>query len=266
MALSLVKKTGQVSLVGAGPGDPDLITVKALRLLQQADAIVYDRLANPALLEYAPAHCKMINVGKKKHRHTLPQDDINQVLVTLAQQGKQVVRLKGGDPFVFGRGGEELDELHKHNIRCQVVPGVTAATGCAAALQIPLTHRDHAHALTFITAHRKNDQLELNWDLVMHNDGTVVFYMGLSNLSNICSELLERGCTPSKPIAVIANGTTKNQQLVIGNLSNIAAKLTENPLPSPALIVLGDVVNANQYAAIQAQMVEQKQNVLQAMR
>ncbi|MCV6603831.1 MAG: uroporphyrinogen-III C-methyltransferase [Porticoccaceae bacterium] len=255
--LTLVKNTGQVSLVGAGPGDPDLITVKAMRLLQCADAIVYDRLANPVLLDYAPAHCQLIHVGKQKDRHTLPQDDINQLLVKLALQGKNVVRLKGGDPFIFGRGGEELDQLHRHNIRCQVVPGITAATGCAAALQIPLTHRDHAHALTFITAHRQNDSLSLNWDLVMQNEGTVVFYMGLANLGKICDELLQRGCPAQKPIAVIANGTTANQQTVVGTVSTIVEKLEKTPLPSPALIVLGDVVNANHFAHTQAQLCEQ---------
>ena len=241
-------KSGHVSLVGAGPGDPELITLKAVRLLQEADAIVYDRLANPELLEHANSNCETIYVGKQKDNHSLPQEQICALLVALAQQGKNVVRLKGGDPFIFGRGGEEIDALNQHGICCSVIPGITAAIGCAAATQIPLTHRDHAHAVTFITAHRKEDTLNINWDLALQKDSTVVFYMGLSNIGEITQQLLDRGCSPDKPMAIIAEGTSYKQQVLISDVTNIAEKLHLQPMPSPALILLGDVINANEYA------------------
>lgn len=241
-------KPGHVSLVGAGPGDPELITLKAVRLLQEADVIVYDRLANPELLKHANNNCETVYVGKQKDQHSLPQEQICALLVALAQQGKNVVRLKGGDPFIFGRGGEELDALNQHDIPCSVVPGITAAIGCAAAMQIPLTHRDHAHAVTFITGHRKQDALNINWDLALQKDSTVVFYMGLSNIDEITKQLLERGCSANKPMAIIAEGTSNKQRILISDVAHIANKLRRQPMPSPALIVLGDVINANQYA------------------
>jgi uroporphyrin-III C-methyltransferase/precorrin-2 dehydrogenase/sirohydrochlorin ferrochelatase len=239
---------GQVYLVGAGPGDPELITVKAMRLLKEADAIVYDRLANPALLDYARDNCDLIYVGKKKDQHSLPQEKICELLAVLARCGKNVVRLKGGDPFIFGRGGEEVEHLNKQDIRCHIVPGITAAIGCAAATQIPLTHRDHAHAVTFITGHRQEGKLYINWDLALQKNSTVVFYMGLSNLREITSNLLERGCAAETPFAVVAQGTLDEQQVLLGNVSDIADKLEQHPLPSPALLIMGDVVNANGYA------------------
>ena len=202
---------GQVHLVGAGPGDAELITVKAMRLLQQADAIVYDRLANPELLDYARERCDLIYVGKKKDQHSLPQEQICELLAVLARCGKNVVRLKGGDNFIFGRGGEEVDHLNKQGVECSVVPGITAAIGCAAATQIPLTHRDHAHAVTFITGHRQNGQMYINWDLALQKDSTVVFYMGLSNLEEIANQLMARGCPADKPFAVVAQGTSEAQ-------------------------------------------------------
>lgn len=239
---------GMVHLVGAGPGDAELITVKAMRLLQQADAIVYDRLANPELLVYAPQRCDLIYVGKKKDQHSLPQEQICELLAALARYGKNVVRLKGGDCFIFGRGGEEVDHLNKQGIECSIVPGITAAIGCAAATQIPLTHRDHAHAVTFITGHRQQGKMHINWDLALQKDSTVVFYMGLSNLQEITSQLLERGCPVDKPFAVVAQGTSNNQQVVLGTVSDIAERLKGTPLPSPALLMMGDVINANGYA------------------
>lgn len=242
------KALGHVSLVGAGPGDPELITLKAVRLLKEADAIVYDRLANPEFLEYAKIGCETIYVGKKKDQHSLPQKQIAALLVALAQQGKNVVRLKGGDPFIFGRGGEEIDVLNQHHVPCSVVPGITAAIGCAAATKIPLTHRDHAHAVTFITGHRKDDKLTINWDLALQRDSSTVFYMGLSNLGEITQQLLDRGCSSDKPMAIIAEGTSNKQQVLISDVSHIAEKLKGHPMPSPALIVLGDVVHANDYA------------------
>mgnify|MGYP003332774769 CR=1 FL=1 len=251
--LSLVKTqpcstAGHIYLVGAGPGDPELITLKAVRLLQQADAIVYDRLANPALLEHAQANCDLIYVGKKRDQHSLPQEQISELLVALARCGKNVVRLKGGDCFVFGRGGEEVDYLNQQGIKCTVIPGITAATGCAAATQIPLTHRDHAHAVSFITGHRQNGKIDINWDIALCKDSTVVFYMGLCNLEDITTELVNRGCPADKPFAVVAQGTSDQQQVVVGNLSTIAKKVEGAALTSPALLILGDVVKANGYA------------------
>jgi uroporphyrin-III C-methyltransferase/precorrin-2 dehydrogenase/sirohydrochlorin ferrochelatase len=236
-----------VHLVGAGPGDAELITVKAMRLLQQADAIVYDRLANPELLDYAPQRCDLIYVGKKKDQHSLPQEQICELLAALARCGKNVVRLKGGDCFIFGRGGEEVDHLNKQGIECSIVPGITAAIGCAAATQIPLTHRDHAHAVTFITGHRQQGKMHINWDLALQKDSTVVFYMGLSNLQEITRQLIERGCPVDKPFAVVAQGTSNNQQVMLGTISDIAERLKDTPLPSPALLMMGDVINANGY-------------------
>ena len=238
---------GMVHLVGAGPGDAELITVKAMRLLQQADAIVYDRLANPELLDYAPQRCDLIYVGKKKDQHSLPQEQICELLAALARCGKNVVRLKGGDCFIFGRGGEEVDHLNKQGIQCSIVPGITAAIGCAAATQIPLTHRDHAHAVTFITGHRQQGKMHINWDLALQKDSTVVFYMGLSNLQEITRQLIERGCPVDKPFAVVAQGTSNNQQVMLGTVSDIAERLKDTPLASPALLMMGDVINANGY-------------------
>lgn len=244
-----VNQYGQVHLVGAGPGDPDLITVKALKLLQTADAIVYDRLANSVLLEHAQSQCDLIYVGKKKDQHSLPQEQICELLMLLARCGKNVVRLKGGDPFIFGRGGEEIEYLQQHNISCEIVPGITAAIGCAASTQIPLTHRDHAHAVTFITGHRQNGQMHINWDLALQKDSTVVFYMGLSNIGEITRELMDRGCPSSMPFAVVAQGTSNQQQVVVGTISDIARKVQQTSVTSPALLIMGEVVSANGYAA-----------------
>ena len=240
---------GKVHLVGAGPGDPDLITLKALKLLQSADAIVYDRLANKELLSHAQAHCDLIYVGKKKDQHSLPQDQICELLMLLARCGKNVVRLKGGDPFIFGRGGEEIDYLHQHEISCSIIPGITAAIGCAAATQIPLTHRDHAHAVTFITGHRQNGQMHINWDLALQKDSTVVFYMGLSNIEEITTELINRGCPETMPFAVVAAGTSNQQQVIISTVADIAIKVKQTAVTSPALLIMGEVVSANGYAA-----------------
>jgi uroporphyrin-III C-methyltransferase/precorrin-2 dehydrogenase/sirohydrochlorin ferrochelatase len=248
--LKPVDKTlfGQVHLVGAGPGDAQLITVKAMRLLQQADAIVYDRLANPELLDYAQDRCDLIYVGKKKDQHSLPQEQICELLAVLARCGKNVVRLKGGDNFIFGRGGEEVDHLNEQGIQCSIVPGITAAIGCAAATQIPLTHRDYAHAVTFITGHRQNGEMHINWDLALQKDSTVVFYMGLSNLEEIASQLMQRGCPKDMPFAVVAQGTSEAQQVVLGTISDIADRVKQTPLPSPALLMMGEVIKANSYA------------------
>jgi len=235
---------GRVDLVGAGPGDPELITLKAVRLLEQAEVVVYDRLVNPALLQHCRGDCTQIYVGKRKHCHSMPQARICELLVMLGRQGKRVVRLKGGDPFIFGRGGEELDALNAAGIPCGVVPGITAATGCAAATGIPLTHRDHAQAITFITAHRKDGGLSLDWSLVCRPHHTTVIYMGLSCLAEIARELVNNGLQPTTPAAVIANGTTAHQREIIGTLGDIGRRAHQEPLPSPALLIIGDVVAA----------------------
>lgn len=236
-------RTGSVVLVGAGPGDPELLTIKGMRALQAADAVVYDRLVNPEILLFAGRESEKIYVGKRKDQHSLPQEKICALLVTLAREGKRVVRLKGGDPFVFGRGGEELDELEAAGIPWEVIPGITAATGCAAATGIPLTHRDCAHALTFITAHRRNGELNFNWELALQKDQTVVFYMGLSVAADIAAGLMARGRASSTPVAVIANGSRQCQQMVVATLATLGETLNDIDLPSPALIVLGEVVN-----------------------
>ena len=234
---------GSVCLLGAGPGDPELMTIKGMRALAGADVVVYDRLVNPQLLSLTSPSCEKIYVGKRKDRHSLPQDKIGELLVSLAREGKTVVRLKGGDPFIFGRGGEELDILEAQGIPWQVIPGITAATGCAAATGIPLTHRDCAHALTFITAHRRNGELNFNWQLALQEDQTLVFYMGLSVVAEIAAGLIARGKAANTPIAVIANGSCSDQQLVVACLADIGAVVAGSDLPSPALIVVGDVVS-----------------------
>ena len=242
LSKSTQSKTGLVSLVGAGPGDPDLLTVKAMRAIQNADTLVFDRLVSQEIIDLAGPKCERIYVGKQKDNHSLPQDQICDLLVALGKCGKHVVRLKGGDPFVFGRGGEELDKLEEAGIPWQVIPGITAAIGCAASTGIPLTHRDHAHAITLITGHRKDGDLNINFDLACQEDQTVVFYMGLSCLPEICAELQSRGKNSETPFAVIANGTTDKERLVIGNIGNIAQLVAAANLPSPALLVMGDVV------------------------
>lgn len=241
------KQLGRVDLVGAGPGDPELITLKALRLLQQADVVVYDRLVNPQLLQHCPAHCNQIFVGKRKHCHSMPQSRICELLVTLGRQGKRVVRLKGGDPFIFGRGGEEAQALGKAGIAFEVIPGITAATGCAAATGIPLTHRDHAQAVTFITGHRKKGKdavLDINWTLAAQPEHTTIFYMGLSCLGEIVGGLQEHGLSPSTPIALIANGSTPKQEEVCATLGTILGRPRISTLPSPCLIIVGEVIKA----------------------
>lgn len=255
-------KQGRVDLVGAGPGDPDLITLKALRLLEQADVVVYDRLVNPELLQHCPPHCDQIYVGKRKHCHSMPQARICELLVTLGQQGKRVVRLKGGDPFIFGRGGEEIDALAKADIPCAVVPGITAATGCAAASGIPLTHRDHAQAVTFITAHRqggkdgKGGSLDINWQLAAQPNHTTVFYMGLSCLADIVKGLQDHGLRAATPVAVIANGSTNKQREVTATVENIVDAVRRAELPSPALIIVGDVIAARQLMATDKDLIQ----------
>ena len=237
------KPAGQVYLVGAGPGDPDLLTFRALRLMQKADVVVYDRLVSPDILELVRRDAEKIYVGKKQSNHTIPQQDINQLLADLAKKGNRVVRLKGGDPFVFGRGGEEIETLIEQGIEFQVVPGITAATGAASYAGIPLTHRDHAQSVTFTTGHLRNNTIDLDWPSLVKPNHTLVFYMGLTGLPIICSKLIEHGLPASTPIGLIQSATRADQKVVAGTLQDI----TENPktalLKPPTLIIVGSVVS-----------------------
>jgi len=237
------KVQGQVYLVGAGPGDPDLLTFRALRLMQKADVVVYDRLVSPQILELVRRDAEKIYVGKAKSNHTLPQDDINQLMVDEAKKGNRVVRLKGGDPFIFGRGGEEIQTLIKHGIEFQVVPGITAASGASSYAGIPLTHRDHAQSVVFATGHLKNGTIDLNWPALAQKNQTAVFYMGLTGLPIICEKLIEHGLDANTPIALVQSATTEKQAVLTGTLSNIVAKQEEAQLQPPTLIIVGSVVS-----------------------
>ncbi|MFK0572624.1 siroheme synthase CysG [Endozoicomonas sp.] len=237
------QKTGEVYLVGGGPGDPDLLTFKALRLMQQADVVLHDRLVSDDVLALCRRDADYIYVGKKRNSHTRTQEEINALLVNLAKQGKRVLRLKGGDPFIFGRGGEEIESLSDEGIPFQVVPGITAASGCASYAGIPLTHRDHAQSVRFITGHLKNGSYALNWQEMLDPGQTLVFYMGLMGLSQICQKLVEHGRDPHTPIALIQKGTTPEQRIFIGTLANFAKTIEQEQVKAPTLIIVGTVVN-----------------------
>jgi len=240
---------GEVYLVGAGPGAADLLTFKALRLMQQADVVVYDRLVSQEILELARRDSEKIYVGKQRDNHSLEQTSINTLLVDLAQQGKRVVRLKGGDPFIFGRGGEEIETLMAHNISFQVVPGVTAASGCATYAGIPLTHRDHAQSCTFVTGHLKNGSVNLNWKQLTQPNQTVVIYMGLVGLEKICSRMIDYGSPKNLPIALIQQGTTQQQRVITGTLATLAEIVATENIQPPTLIIIGTVVKLHQQLA-----------------
>ena len=234
---------GEVYLVGAGPGDPELLTLKALRLMQQADVVIYDRLVSAPILELCRRDAEKVYVGKARSNHAVPQEGINALLVKYAQAGKRVCRLKGGDPFIFGRGGEEIQELYEAGVSFQVVPGITAASGCAAYAGIPLTHRDYAQSVRFLTGHLKEGSPELPWDELVYQNQTLVLYMGLVGLEKICEKLIEHGQRPDMPVALISKGTTPEQKVLVGTLADIASKVEENHIQAPTLTIIGDVVS-----------------------
>ena len=233
-------RVGEVFLVGAGPGDPELLTVKALRLLQGADVVVHDRLTPQPILDLAGPKARLIDVGKRKSRHTLPQDDINRLLVALALEGLTVVRLKGGDPFLFGRGGEELLACRAAGVPCQVVPGVSAGLAAGAAAGAPLTHRGLAQAVTFVTGHAASGaEPDLDWAHLAKANQTVVVYMGLSTAGAIAARLIEAGRQPSTPVAVVEGASLEGERRIVTTLSNLGAAV--QGLDGPAILIIGEV-------------------------
>ena len=240
---------GRVYLVGAGPGDPELLTLRALRLLQKTDVIVYDHLVSSAVLEFVAAGAERIYAGKRRNEHSMRQEQINALLVKLAGEGKQVVRLKGGDPFIFGRGGEELQALAAAGVAFEVVPGVTAASGVSACAGIPLTHRNFAQTCLFVTGHMKDGSADLDWPSLVRPHQTVVIYMGLGGLADICVQMLRHGAPPTLGVAVVQDGSIATQRVVTGSLIDIAAKVQQQGLRSPCLTIIGEVVGLHESLA-----------------
>ncbi len=237
---------GQVYLVGAGPGDPDLLTFRALRLMQQADVVVYDRLVSEPILDMVRRDADRIYAGKERNNHAIQQEDINQLLIRLAKEGRRVLRLKGGDPFIFGRGGEEIEGLMEEGIPFQVVPAITAASGCSTYSGIPLTHRDYSQACTFVTGHLKDGTCNLNWPALAQPNQTIVFYMGLQAVNVICKELIAHDMPPTTPAALIQQGTTPEQKVYIGDLDSLPELVRLYEVKAPTLIIVGQVVKLHE--------------------
>ncbi len=234
---------GEVYLVGAGPGDPDLLTFRALRLMQKADVVLYDRLTDERVINLVRREAERIYVGKRPDDHELPQPEISALLVKLARQGRRVLRLKGGDPFMFGRGGEEIEALAEHGVPFQVCPGVTAAIGASAYAGIPLTHRDHAQACVFVTGHGRDGKIDLDWPALIQPRQTVAIYMGLRNLEALTAEFIARGASPDLPAAIVDNATRANQRVIVGALGTLAAKARAAGLKGPSIVIVGSVVS-----------------------
>lgn len=243
------EQTGTVYLVGSGPGALDLMTVRATRLIGEADVIVHDHLIAEGVLDLVRSDAQKICVGKRTSNHTVPQDELNRLLVRLAREGKMVVRLKGGDPFIFGRGGEEIETLFECGIPFEVVPGVTAASGCSAYAGIPLTHRDHAQTVSFATGHLKDGSVDLDWQALARPRQTSVFYMGIGGINEICRQMMAHGLHGTHPAAVVQNGSTERQRVITGDLATLPAKVAEAGITSPALIIVGTVVSLHKKLA-----------------
>lgn len=245
-ASSHALEQGAVYLVGAGPGNPDLLTFRALRLMQKADVVLYDNLVSPAIVDLVRRDAERIYVGKKASKHALPQEEINKLLVKLAKEGKTVLRLKGGDPFIFGRGGEEIDELAQNEVAFEVVPGITSAAGASCYAGIPLTHRDYAQSVTFVTGHRQEGETELDWARLTSPTETLVVYMGVKEAPRICERLIEHGRSPDTPAAIIEKATTPEQKTVAGTLATLPALIDQYEVKPPALIIIGEVVRLHE--------------------
>lgn len=268
-----VLKSGEVALVGSGPGDAELLTIRAMRFIEQAEIAIYDRLVSDEILALLPENCERFYVGKEQAKHCVPQDRINEILVEEARAGKRVLRLKGGDPFIFGRGGEEAEYMLQHGVSCHICPGITAASGCTTYAGIPLTHRGVAQGCTFITGHiQNNGLLDLPWQSLCCPTQTVVFYMGINTLPKITEKLVEHGRDINTPAALIRKGTQPEQKTYRGTIGNLAELVTKHNITPPTLIIIGDVVNqltteqlttpgfldANNYTTAQVSVIEQQ--------